>query len=182
MIFQRAGVSKKKQMMPRMITQQMYTEKTKLERRIRNLLLIFIAGLVFSGITAFPLERELDLARRLLANLPWDSALTTWINFVHEGVSETNLRYTFIAYGNEWLAFAHLLIAVLFIGPLRDPVRNVWVIEFGMIACLGIFPLALIAGEIRGIPFFWRVFDCLFGVVGGLVLFACYRDIVKMES
>ena len=164
-----------------MLPQQLHSERIKLDRRIRNLLLIFIAGLAFSGITAFPLEWELDLARRLLAYVRLDSALTKWINFAYEGVHETNSRYPFIAYGTDWLAFAHLLIAVLFIGPLRDPARHVWVIEFGMIACLGIFPLALIAGEIRGIPFFWRLFDCLFGVVGGVVLFFCYRDIAKME-
>ena len=168
-------------MVPIMDSQQMHPEKTKLERRIRSLLLIFIAGLAFSGITAFPLELELGLARRLLAYLQWDSALTSWITGVHDGVRETNLRYPFIAYGTDWLAFAHLIIAVLFIGPLRDPFRNVWVIEFGMIACLGIFPMALIAGEIRGIPFFWRMFDCLFGIVGGVILFVCYRNISKMK-
>ena len=165
-----------------MSPRQLHSERTKLNRRIRNLLLIFIVGLVFSGITAFPLEGELDLARRLLAYTQLDSALTTWINYAYEGVRETNSRYPFIAYGTDWLAFAHLLIAVLFIGPLRDPARNVWVIEFGMIACLGIFPLALIAGEIRGIPFFWRLFDCLFGVVGGLILFFVIAISQKWKS
>jgi hypothetical protein len=164
-----------------MSAEYLHSEKDRLKQRIRVLLLIFIGGLTFSGITAFPLERELELARRLFAHLQWDSALTTWINCAHDRVRETNSRYPFIAYGTDWLAFAHLIIAVLFIGPLRDPVRNVWVIEFGMIACLGIFPLALIAGEVRGIPFFWRAFDCLFGLAGGVILFLCYRSIIKME-
>jgi hypothetical protein len=35
---------------------------------------------------------------------------------------------------------AHLAIAIAFIS-LRDPVRNVWVVTFGMIACLGVIPL-----------------------------------------
>ncbi|SCF41963.1 hypothetical protein [Micromonospora mirobrigensis] len=32
-------------------------------------------------------------------------------------------------YGTDWLAFAHLVLAVAFWGPLRDPVRNVWVVQ-----------------------------------------------------
>jgi hypothetical protein len=40
----------------------------------------------------------------------------------------------------------------LFIGPYLDPVRNKWVVTFGLIACAGVIPLALIADHIRGIP------------------------------
>ena len=32
-----------------------------------------------------------------------------------------------------WLAFAHIVIAIAFVGPPRDPVRNVWVIELALI-------------------------------------------------
>jgi len=49
-------------------------------------------------------------------------------------------------------------------------VRNKWVITFGLIACAGVIPLALIAGQVRGIPFAWRLIDCSFGVVGGIPL------------
>jgi hypothetical protein len=37
----------------------------------------------------------------------------------------------FLAYGTDWLAFAHLAIAVVFIGPWINPVRSQWVITFG---------------------------------------------------
>ena len=86
------------------------------------------------------------------------------------------------AYGDDWLAFAHLVIAVAFIGPLRDPVRNKWVIEFGMIACVLVFPLAFVAGAVRGIPIFWRLIDCSFGVVGLVPLSLCYRRIGILEE
>ena len=56
----------------------------------------------------------------------------------------------------DWLAFAHLVIAVAFLSPFIDPVRNKWIIAFGWIACGGVIPLALIAGHIRGIPIAWR--------------------------
>jgi hypothetical protein len=87
----------------------------------------------------------------------------------------TNAHYPFLAYGTDWLAFAHLVIAVAFIGPYFDPIRNKWVITFGLIACVGVIPLALIAGPIRGIPFGWRLIDCSFGVCGAIP-FCCARD------
>ena len=34
----------------------------------------------------------------------------------------------------EWLAFAHLILALLLVGPLREPMRNRWVIGFGIMA------------------------------------------------
>ena len=36
----------------------------------------------------------------------------------------------------------------------------------GIAACLAVIPLALICGPIRGIPFYWRLIDCSFGVIG----------------
>ncbi len=62
-----------------------------------------------------------------------------------------------------------------------DPVRNIWVIQFGMIACIMVFPLALIAGPIRQIPFYWQMVDCSFGVFGFLLLRMCYMTIRKLE-
>jgi hypothetical protein len=51
------------------------------------------------------------------------------------------------------------------------------VIQFGMIACLAVVPLALIAGPIRGIPWGWRLVDMSFGVVGIVPLLLAYRGI-----
>jgi hypothetical protein len=51
---------------------------------------------------------------------------------VYDAVKTTNASYPYLAYGTDWLAFAHLVIAVAFIGPLMQPVKNVWVIQFGM--------------------------------------------------
>jgi hypothetical protein len=141
-------------------------------RRIRICLLIFIAGLVLSGLTAFPLQTELKIFTSILpdADRPHPSGFTQWILTVRSAVLATNRDYPFLAYGTDWLAFAHLMIAVAFLGPLRDPVKNVWVVDFGLIACAGVIPLALIAGEIRGIPLGWRLIDCSFGVFGAVPL------------
>ena len=164
------------------IPMNVHTPSPRLRRRIKILLIIFISGLVFSGITAFPLEWELRLANSLVSREDTPHALAEWIQRVYMGLKETNARYPFISYGTDWLAFAHFVIALVFIGPLKQPVRNIWVVEFGIVACIAVFPLALIAGEVRQIPVFWRLVDCMFGLAGGLILIFCYRDIVELEN
>ena len=111
-----------------------------------------------------------------------ESILHVWLRRVHEGIVHTNRDYPFMAYGTDWLAFGHLVIAVAFLGPLIDPVRNKWVLVFGIIACAGVLPLALIAGAIRGIPFYWRLIDCSFGVIGVVPLLICLRYVRQLEE
>lgn len=80
----------------------------------------------------------------------------------------------------RWLVF--FMVAIAFIGPLQDPVRNKWIIRFGQIACIAIFPLAFIAGHVRQIPLFWQLIDCSFGVLGFIPLTVCYRKINRLEK
>jgi hypothetical protein len=145
--------------------------------RIRILLWVFILGLVLSGATAIPLETEL---RVLTQWIDGDSGLARWFLRIRNALVETNAKYPFIAYGTDWLAFAHFVIAILFIGPLREPVKNIWVIEFGMIACVLVVPFALVMGEVRGIPFGWRLVDCSFGILGIIPLWFCRRYIREL--
>ena len=58
----------------------------------------------------------------------------------------------FSAYGTDWLAFGHFVIALFFVGAWRDPVRHVWILHAGLIACR-VIPLALICGAIRAFRF-----------------------------
>jgi len=94
----------------------------------------------------------------------------------------TDEPYPFLAYGTDWLAFGHFVIAVAFIGPLRDPVKNIWVIEFGMIACLAIIPYAMVMGQFRGIPLYWRLIDCSFGVIGIVPLDLSRRLTLELQK
>jgi hypothetical protein len=107
--------------------------------------------------------------------------LAAWISKVHIGLVETNRAHPFLAYGTDWLAFAHVILAILFIGPLRDPVKNIWVIEFGIIACILVVPTAMICGHIRDIPFFWRLIDSSFGVIGLIPLLIVRKNIKVLE-
>jgi hypothetical protein len=155
-------------------------------RRIRIWIVVFITGLILSGVTAFPLERETAWLNRIFgvattAPAGGEPGLHTWLRRVHEGIAATNRAYPFMAYGTDWLAFAHLVIAVAFLGPLRNPVRNKWVLVFGVIACVGVVPLAMIAGPIRGIPFYWRLIDSSFGVIGAIPLLICLRSVSQLE-
>jgi hypothetical protein len=154
--------------------------KQQLEKRIKYLILFFIVALVLSGVTAFPIESELQIAMNHIDVFPL--FVQTWLLKVNEGVVYVNSNYPFISYGTDWLAFAHVVIGVAFIGPLHDPVRNIWVVQFGMIACIMIFPLAFIAGSIRGIPFYWQLIDCSFGLFGFIPLYVCYKMIRKLEE
>ena len=140
---------------------------------VRICIVIVMAGLIVSGVTAFPLREELALASDVLARLgvdQWAPAFVMWVNRVAEGLSVAHASYPFLAYGTDWLAFAHLLIAIAFIGPLRDPVRNIWVLQWGLIACIGIVPLALIAGALRGLPLGWQLIDVSFGIGAAIPL------------
>ena len=108
--------------------------------------------------------------------------MATWISLLHEGILYANRNFPFVFYGTDWLAFAHIVIAISLIGPLRNPVRNIWVIEFAMIACVLVIPTALIFGPIRGIPVYWRIIDCSFGVFGLIPLWIVRRDIQSLDG
>lgn len=149
--------------------------------RIRLLLWVVILGLVLSGATAIPLETELRILGRIAEQDGTINAAEAWIIKVRDGLIDTNVKYPFIAYGTDWLAFAHFVIAIAFIGPLRDPLRNIWVIDFGIIASILILPFALIMGGLRGIPLAWRLIDCSFGLLCIPPLWYCRQLITRLE-
>ena len=101
--------------------------------------------------------------------------LSVWILAVYHALQDVYQRYPWMAYGTDWLAFAHVAIAVFFLGPLRRPVQNIWVLQAGLIVCGLLLPLALICGAIRQIPLGWRLIDCSFGVFGAVPLYYCLR-------
>jgi hypothetical protein len=155
-------------------------------RRVRFLLVFFMIALVMSGLTAIPLQWELDLLNQWFGldsflSQMWPS-MAEWISRVNNSVQNGYGQYPLLAYGTDWLAFAHVVIAVAFIGPLRDPVKNVWVLEFGMIACILIIPWAMVFGAVRDIPIFWTLIDMSFGIFGILPLWFVRRDILELSS
>jgi len=147
-------------------------------RLIRRLLIFFMIALFISGLTAIPIDMQL----RFLLNHAPAGNLHYWLSKVLSAYSTTKQQYPFLMYGYDWLAFAHFILAILFIGPYRDPVRNIWVIQFGMISCVLVFPLAFIAGPLRGIPIGWQLIDCSFGLIGIIPLYICYKKTRALET
>lgn len=150
-----------------------------LKKRIRTWIVLFIVLLILSGVTAFPIETELAFLIQHVSSFP--EFMQTWLRTIYDEVKTVNINYPHLSYGTDWLAFAHIVIATVFIGPLINPVKNIWVIQFGMIACIMVFPLALIAGPIRQIPFFWQLIDCSFGVFGLIPLYITHKNIRLLE-
>lgn len=156
-------------------------------RRFRIAMLLFMAGLLASGITAFPLLWELRLLTQILGvgDAPGPDGYTGlpfWILTVRHGLEATYSHYPWIAYGTDWLAFGHIAIAVFFIGPLLNPGASRANLYAGLVACAGVVPLALIAGPLRAIPFYWQVIDCLFGIIGAFPLVYCLRLLRYLEA
>lgn len=143
---------------------------------VKRFLLLFILCLAISGLTAIPVDWELAL---LLDIFPENALMHLWLDKVADAYSYVQEKHEFLLYGYDWLAFAHLAFAILFIGPLQNPVQNIWVIKFGLITSLLIIPTTFIAGYLRGIPFWWQLIDCSFGVLGFAVLWICYSSLLK---
>jgi hypothetical protein len=160
------------------------SDRAALLKGIRVWLVLFVVCLVLSGATAFPLVHELRWTESLLRALSvpeWLPGLMDWIVRVRHGLDTADADYPFLLYGTDWLAFAHLVIAAAFWGPLKDPVRNIWVIRWAALACGAVIPLALICGPLRGIPVAWRFVDMSFGIFGVVPLLIVLRTLRPLE-
>jgi hypothetical protein len=157
-----------------------------LRRRIKLLTWLFIVGLVLSGATAIPLVTELGWLAQFCGVssptwIPNENGPCGWIWKIWVSLQDTSNQYPFLFYGTDWLAFGHFVIAIVFIGALRDPVRNRWLFDFGLIACVLVISYALVFGGMRGIPFWWRLIDCSFGVFGFVPLWFCRKWTGELE-
>ncbi len=150
----------------------------KLITRIRLLISFFVIALMLSGITAMPAETELRWLMQYKEMFP--DRLGNWLQTCYEALTATNSKYPFLAYGYDWLAFAHIVIALSFIGPYKDPVKNAWIIDWQMICCIAVIPLAMIAGPVRQIPVFHIMIDCCFGLLGIIPLLICRKWIKQL--
>jgi hypothetical protein len=159
----------------------------RLRSRVRRWTLFFIFGLVLSGITALPLHTAAEwsgsvLGPDLTANGRIPEFAAEWLRTLREGIRVTAEKAPFMFYGTDWLAFGHFTIALAFVGAVRDPVRNRWLYQFGMIACALVPVWALVFGHFRGIPVWWRLIDSAFGVLGFLPVWLCHRWTEVLEQ
>lgn len=155
--------------------------EARLLRRVRFWTGFFIFGLLVSGVTALPLRLEVDWLSGLFG-ADSTNALQVWLQKVRLALNTTEREFPFLFYGTDWLAFGHFTIALAFVGAWRDPVRNQWLFTFGLMACALVIPYALVFGAIRGIPWWWRLVDASFGVVGAIPLWYCRRWTAELEG
>jgi hypothetical protein len=158
-----------------------------LRDRVRAWTLFLIFGLVVNGSTALPIPSEVEagavaLGENMRAGGSVPEPVAVWLRTLRDGIRATSERAPFMFYGTEWLAFGHFMIALAFVGALRDPVRNRWLYQFGMLAC-GLVPVwALVFGPLRGIPPWWRLIDASFGAVGFIPAWLCHRWTRQLEK
>jgi hypothetical protein len=154
-----------------------------LRARIRWLTWLIIVGLIFSGVTAMPLRAELNWVVSILPHgLDEKFGIGLWLTRVSDALNVTYVQYPFMAYGTDWLAFAHFVIAFAFVWPLKDPIRYALLFTWGFYASLSIVLFALVMGQVRGIPWGWRLIDCSFGLAGVILFSLCRRSVARLEQ
>jgi hypothetical protein len=152
-------------------------------RRAKWMLGIVALGLLLSGVTVWPAAAEL----KALEHVVWGEGqpsgeVGAFVDKAIGGLEQTRENYPFLLYAHDWLAFAHIMLAILFLGALRDPVRNKWIVQCGLIMCLLILVLAGAGIPLRGLPWQWFFVDAAFGVVAGVLLGIAYSDIRAAEK
>ncbi|MCB9262838.1 MAG: hypothetical protein H6607_10730 [Flavobacteriales bacterium] len=149
-------------------------------KAIRILTVIIQLGLLIAGLTGFFVPQGMDLlTNSFFIKIP---VLADWLPFVKQGVSVVDNQYPFIWYGTDWMVFAHILLAILYIGLYNDPIKNEWLATFGLISSAAVFPLAFIMGSVRHIPFVWQLFDCSFGLIAGILFVFIKLNTNKLKN
>ena len=130
-------------------------------------LIIFIM-LLIPGISVFALPMQVKFAMVFLDYLP--SFMQAWLLTVEEGVNAVESNYPFLLYGFDWLAYGHVAIAIFFIPAIKNPTAHITIINSGIIICTLMIPFVLVSGAVRYIPFWWRAGECIFAIIGILLL------------
>lgn len=146
-------------------------------KNIRRVVIVFIILLALSGITAFPLITEVDFMLAHINSFPL--FFHDWIRTIYHSVHQTP---SIVLYGTDWLAFAHIIIGLFFVGVYQNPVRNKFIVNVGIVACIAVFPLAFICGPIRDIPLYHQIIDCCFGLFGVIPLLYIKYQIKQLEN
>jgi hypothetical protein len=147
------------------------------------MLIIVAVGLFLAGVTVWPAISELKTAVHWI----WGDKVPTgelhrFLLKAIEGLEDTRVRYPFLLYAHDWLAFAHVALAILFAGATRDPVRNKWIVQCGLIMCALVPVLGGICIPLRGLPGWWFWIDFSFAPAAALPLWIAYRDIRYVEQ
>jgi hypothetical protein len=146
--------------------------------RAKWMLAIVAFGLLVSGVTVWPATWELKAIIAILwGEAPPAGTVHRFLVEVLSAIQAVQAEHPFLLYAGDWLAFAHIMLAILFAGAIRDPARNVWIVQCGLIMCLGVPILAGVCVPLRGLPWQWFLVDAAFAPAAALPLWIALRDI-----
>ena len=103
-------------------------------KRAKLMLASVAFGMLVAGVTILPAAWELNV----LVDVVWGPGEASGVmhGFVLraiEAIEYVGAEYPFMFYAGDWLAFAMIVLAILFYGARRDPVCNVWIVQGGLI-------------------------------------------------
>lgn len=155
--------------------------KASKDLRLARLMLGLVAiGLLVSGLTCYVLPGGVSalldyLWRRTPDAFPLLEGEYYLLERVERGLAELDANFPEMMLGTDWLGFAHIVLAILFLGALRNPVRNIWVIQFGLVSAILVIPAAFLFGALRGLPTAHYFVDASFGVFAAIPLLIAYK-------
>ena len=138
-------------------------------------------GLFVSGVTIWPWDIELSFAISALQTIAGPEPLIQLLQDIQQDMRLLEQSNSFVLYVADWLAFAHLVLVVLFLMALKNPIRNVLVVRFGILCSLSVPVLAITCIPMRGIPLFWILIDSSFALCA-IPLWIALKDIRKLEQ
>jgi len=142
---------------------------------------IVALGLFLSGVTIWPWHWELTVLIGVLQSVSAPQELIVLLQEILSDMSRLRSEESFVLYVADWLAFAHLVLTALFVMAMRDPVRNIMVVRFGILCCLTVPILAITCVPLRGIPLFWIAVDSSFAFAA-IPLWVALRDLKRAEA
>lgn len=98
-------------------------------------------------------------------------------------LADTFFLWNYLKGGIIFCTLYHKALCTLSILMYRQQEKKIgrWIIFF-IVALVLCGVTAFVAGSIRGIPIYWRLIDCSFGIVGLVPLSVSYRAIVALEK
>ena len=152
-------------------------------KRAKIMLGVVAFGLFVSGVTVWPAIPELKIGLEILSRLGFgDTEMHGFCSRILHSLQLIDRDHPQIMYGYDWLAFAHIMLAVLFAGAIRDPIRNIWIVQCGLIMCASVPVLAAVCIPIREIPWFWFLIDFSFAPAASIPLIIVLLDIRRVQS
>jgi len=155
-------------------------DERRLLRQIRLLISLIMVIVILAGMAAFFPISLLNWLEDHNSLLP--EKVNSWIQEINHGLKVTADAYPFVIYAIHWLAFSHIIIALLFAGVIVDPVKNRWVINWAIACCMIAITLVFVSGYANRIPFFHQVIDSSFAIAGILLLYMIKKKIISLEK